>query len=651
MADKAMTEEIMELKQRLHEYENDVKRSNLAYQQMKQENEELSAQIEVLIKDNSSQMEELEQERYSLQLKLSQQMKMTESYEEEMESIKVSTARQQQTILDKLETEHNAKMGRLNKKISSLQFDLEHCQSSESRLAVENEKLRCLVAQHQQDLEAQSRVRCDSSGEDAEEMSRELHALRIEKLSMSQEVMEARNKSDQLEKLTSRLKFQLQQQMTDTEEKQCELTSYYNTITHLREEIQELKVELDLARMEASTMAKKGNSLFAEVEDRRIEAEKQLISMKVQNESLKKQLEITKQNLHSVKLKMAALLQTCSVQADKNYMDQLSSQLSRATGEVRFLTLKLHESEVREKTLRDELLMLKAAPGGDDAHYIKYLQSLLQKKEVKMVELEKEMQTQRMLLLAESDNLAKSGQKLYSAEQQVETYRSLSVKQSLKIEELKLKYEPNAVVKGTVRKVIVERIPLSTSASSSDNQIEPEIHKNADTKADDLGKENDAQLSSQSLTSETEPLYDDQKVCIVNNEESGQCNDDQCGDKERHRQSSSGKQIDSVSSDLPEQENSPAPLLKSILIPPGNRKSSNTEFRSDPSIVPPKFQKKVTLSEYVREVDLATNEMHCSRMEDGTANDLDSTTFNQPQPRQRQSKVIAVHTDNDCKTQ
>lgn len=43
--------------------------------------------------------------------------------------------------------------------------------------------------------------------------------------------MEARNKSDQLEKLTSRLKFQLQQQMTEAEEKLCELTSYYNTIT------------------------------------------------------------------------------------------------------------------------------------------------------------------------------------------------------------------------------------------------------------------------------------------------------------------------------------------------------------------------------------------------------------------------------------
>lgn len=66
MADKDMTEEIVELKQRLHEYENDVKRSNLAYQQMKQENEELSAQIEVLINDNSSKME------VSMLLKLSE---------------------------------------------------------------------------------------------------------------------------------------------------------------------------------------------------------------------------------------------------------------------------------------------------------------------------------------------------------------------------------------------------------------------------------------------------------------------------------------------------------------------------------------------------------------------------------------------------
>lgn len=52
-------------------------------------------------------------------MKLNQRMKMTESYEEEMESIKVSAAQQQQTILDKMEMEHNVKMGRLNKKVWS----------------------------------------------------------------------------------------------------------------------------------------------------------------------------------------------------------------------------------------------------------------------------------------------------------------------------------------------------------------------------------------------------------------------------------------------------------------------------------------------------------------------------------------------------
>lgn len=66
MADKDMTEEIKELKHRLHECENDVKRFNLACQQTKEENEELLAQMEVLIKDNSSKME------VSMLLKLSE---------------------------------------------------------------------------------------------------------------------------------------------------------------------------------------------------------------------------------------------------------------------------------------------------------------------------------------------------------------------------------------------------------------------------------------------------------------------------------------------------------------------------------------------------------------------------------------------------
>lgn len=63
-----------------------------------------------------------------------------------------------------------------------------------------------------------------------------------------------------------------------------------------------------------------------------------------------------------------------------------------------------------------------------------------------MVDLQKELQTQRLLTMAEADNLAKCEQKLYAAEQQAGALRSLSAKQSLRIEEMKLKYEPGVLV-------------------------------------------------------------------------------------------------------------------------------------------------------------------------------------------------------------
>ena len=72
----------------------------------------------------------------------------------------------------------------------------------------------------------------------------------------------------------------------EVEEVQCQATSNHNALEKAREEVQDLKAQLDVILMESQDMKKKGNSLFAEVEDRRIEAEKTLISLKVQHSSL-----------------------------------------------------------------------------------------------------------------------------------------------------------------------------------------------------------------------------------------------------------------------------------------------------------------------------------------------------------------------------
>lgn len=76
-----------------------------------------------------------------------------------------------------------------------------------------------------------------------------------------------------------------------------------------------------------------------------------------------------------------------------------------------------------------------------------------------MVDLQKELQTQRLLAMAEADNLAKCEQKLYAAEQLAGALRSLSAKQALRIDEMKLKYEPGVLIFTVFSSSMKEMLP------------------------------------------------------------------------------------------------------------------------------------------------------------------------------------------------
>lgn len=89
----------------------------------------------------------------------------------------------------------------------------------------------------------------------------------------------------------------------ELDEVKSEATSYYNTLLKTREEIKELNMEMELLKMENQERGKKGNSLFSEVEDRRIEAEKELITFKVKYEALLKQHSMTREHLHKLNVR------------------------------------------------------------------------------------------------------------------------------------------------------------------------------------------------------------------------------------------------------------------------------------------------------------------------------------------------------------
>ncbi len=71
-----------------------------------------------------------------------------------------------------------------------------------------------------------------------------------------------------------------------------------------------IKSELDLLKMEKENgfYGSKGNSLFGEVEDKRVEAERKLISLQVRHESLEKTHSLIKQRY--TKLRVGYTLST-----------------------------------------------------------------------------------------------------------------------------------------------------------------------------------------------------------------------------------------------------------------------------------------------------------------------------------------------------
>jgi len=62
----------------------------------------------------------LEQDRYSLKMQLAQQTKFKENALDEIEAIKLDTAAEHQSNIDRLMTSHNAKVDQLTKQVNSL---------------------------------------------------------------------------------------------------------------------------------------------------------------------------------------------------------------------------------------------------------------------------------------------------------------------------------------------------------------------------------------------------------------------------------------------------------------------------------------------------------------------------------------------------
>ncbi|XP_038068766.1 protein Spindly-A-like [Patiria miniata] len=456
MEETSLERQVQQLKSELAKKDNDVVLAAEIGKQLLEQNQDLEDRLEQLAQDHIKRVEQLEQDKYSLQLKLSAKEQIERSQLGEMESLRETLQGQREACRqgERQEMAHGKEMQKMVGQMEELQTSLE-------RAAMTEEQLRQKI-EHQDELLKEARSKLSSmelapnqNDEQLYCLQHELATVKSDKDNIAMDLKDSKDHCQQLAFTEEVQKQRLQSLQNDIEEKEQQVTSYFNLLEKTREEVSELQVQLDIAKMEATDVNKKGNSLFGEVEDRRKEAENNLISMKVQYESAKEQLNMKKQQVHKMRFQIAALLQMGGGRADTSQRERLEQSLAQSRSEVHMLTEKikvLEKAKVSEGMGQQYEEYKKLLSESDKPDLVEFLQHKLKTAKADNEEVQKELHTQQLLQIAASDKLMDCERRLYSAETETDRTRAANMKLLVTLDELRLKL--NAKENGTTKSKI-----------------------------------------------------------------------------------------------------------------------------------------------------------------------------------------------------
>ncbi|EHH27016.1 hypothetical protein EGK_17114 [Macaca mulatta] len=461
------TDIVINLRCKLKEAEEErLKAAQYGLQLVESQNE-LQNQLDKCRNEMMTMTESYEQEKYTLQREVELKSRMLESLSCECEAIK----QQQKMHLEKLEEQlsrsHGQEVNELKSKIEKLKVELDEARLSEKQLKHQVDHQKELLSCKSEELRVMSeRVQ--------ESMSSEMLALQIEltemesmKTTLKEEVNELQYRQEQLELLITNLMRQVDRLKEEKEEREKEAVSYYNALEKARVANQDLQVQLDQALQQALDPNSKGNSLFAEVEDRRAAMERQLISMKVKYQSLKKQNVFNREQMQRMKLQIATLLQMKGSQTEFEQQERLLAMLEQKNGEIKHLLGEIRNLE-KFKNLYESMESKPSVDSGaleDNTYYTDLLQMKLDNLNKEMESTKGELSIQRMKALFESQRALDIERKLFANERCLQLSESENVKLRAKLDELKLKYEPEETVEVPVLKKRREVLPVDITTS------------------------------------------------------------------------------------------------------------------------------------------------------------------------------------------
>uniref|UniRef100_A0A674GV40 Protein Spindly n=1 Tax=Taeniopygia guttata TaxID=59729 RepID=A0A674GV40_TAEGU len=437
-------ETILSLKQQLKEAENERRKAAQYGLHLLESHNEVQNQLDQTRCELTEKTEKFEQEKYTLQREIELKNRMLESLNFECDSLK----QQQNVQLDKqkeqLDRAYGQEISNLKNKLENLKAELDETRLSEKQLRQKVEHQKEIIAAKSEELHMMSERVHETMSSEMLNLQIELTELQSQKANDEEKLSELQCSKEQLELVNSNLCNQLERLQGEKEEREKEVVFYCNAL---------------------------------EVEDRRAEMERQLISVKVKYQSLQKQHAFSREQLQKMKLQMATLLQLKGSQAEFDQLERLQSMLEQKNGEIEDLLMKVRQLE-KFKSLYENMEESRPANGAkgsdsENGYYADLLQIKLDNSNKETEALKNELSLQRMKALYESQRVLEFERKLFTNERHLQACQSENMNLRVMLDELKMKYEPEELLKGSKIKKKRERIPANATCEYFDSKNTP----------------------------------------------------------------------------------------------------------------------------------------------------------------------------------
>ncbi|XP_072256908.1 protein Spindly isoform X3 [Pyxicephalus adspersus] len=452
---------ILKLQCRLKEAEEERNKAAQYGLKLLESQSDLQNQLEEQRNEMTQVIESLEQEKYSLSREVELKIHMLESLTTEYENVKQQQKVYLEQLQEQMERTRNREVSELKTKMEKLKAELDEARLSEKQLHQKLDHQAVMLANKSEELRMMSERAHESMSSEMVTIQLEMHELETAKAHLQEELNELQYKNEQLILSNDNMNRQVERLQVEKEEREKEAVNYFSALEKSHEEKRELQVQLDQALQQAQDPNSKGNSLFAEVEDRRAEMERQLISMKVQYQSLQKQHAFSRQQMHRMKVQIATLLQLKGSQMDPDQMERLQSMVEQKNSEIEKLLAKVRHLEKNQQQNCENTRKMDshAVLQNDDVYYVDLLKMKLEQSSKEMEKLKDELSLQRMKALAESQRVLELERKLFTNDRHLKLSRSENMKLRVSLDELKMKYEPDEIVKLRTQKRRREQLP------------------------------------------------------------------------------------------------------------------------------------------------------------------------------------------------